>query len=65
MHYKCKVSQDSSVGIATGCGLDGPEIEYGEGEVFRIRPEWPLAPTLPSIQGVPGHSGGKAAGTCH
>jgi hypothetical protein len=39
------VSRDSSVGIATGYGLDGPGIEsqWG-GEIFRTCPDQPWAP---------------------
>ena len=32
-------SRDSSVGIVTHFGLDGPGIEYGGGEIFRARPD--------------------------
>jgi hypothetical protein len=48
------VGRDSSVGIATRYGLEGPGIES--------KPA--LAPTQPPIQWVPGLSleGGKAAG---
>jgi hypothetical protein len=34
-----KVGRDSSVGIATGYGLDGPGIESRWGEIFRNRPD--------------------------
>ena len=35
----------SSVGIATGCALDGPWVESREGgEIFRTCPERPWAP---------------------
>jgi hypothetical protein len=53
---------DSSVGIATRYGLDGPAIES------RLRRDFPhpsrtlLGPTQPPIQWVPGLSGGKEAG---
>jgi hypothetical protein len=33
----------SSVGIATGYGLDGPGIESRWGEIFRC-PDWPWGP---------------------
>jgi hypothetical protein len=39
------VSRDSSVGIATRYGLDGPGIETRFGiEIFRTRPERPWGP---------------------
>ena len=34
----------SSVGIATGYGLDGPGIESGRGEIFRTCPDRPWGP---------------------
>jgi len=34
----------SSVGIATGYGLDGPRIESRWGEIFRTFPDRPWAP---------------------
>ena len=37
----------SSVGIATGYGLDGPGIKSRWGEIFRTRPHRPWGP--PSI----------------
>ena len=39
--------RDSSVGIETSYGLDGPEIDPWWGEIFRIRPTRPWGP--PSI----------------
>ena len=36
------VDLDSSVGIETRYGLDGPGIESRWGEIFRTRPERPL-----------------------
>jgi len=41
-----EVGRDSSVGIATRYGLDGPGIESrcGEGEIFRTRPDRPWGP---------------------
>ena len=51
--------RDSSVGIATRYGLDGPGIE----SLWRLdfpHPSRPaLGPTQPSVQWVPGHSQGK------
>jgi hypothetical protein len=57
------VGQDSSVGIATRYGLNGPEIESRWGRDFS-QPSIPaLGPTQPPIQWVPGvFPGGKAAG---
>jgi hypothetical protein len=57
-HCFCKVrGQDSSVGIATGYGLDGPGIESRWGEIFRTRPRPALGHTQPPV-----FSGGKAVG---
>jgi hypothetical protein len=56
--------RDSSVGIATRYGLDGPGIEsrWGGGKIFRTRPDRPWGPTRPPIQRVPGtFPGVKAA----
>jgi hypothetical protein len=56
--------QDSSVGIATRYGLDGPGIEsrYGRDFSHLIRPA--LGSTQPPIQWVPGlFPEGKAAGS--
>ena len=48
------MGRDSSVGIATRYGLDGPEIESRGGvEVFRTRPDRPKGAAQPSIQQVP------------
>ena len=38
------VGRDSSVGIATGYGLDGPGIESRQGEIFRTSPDRPWGP---------------------
>jgi hypothetical protein len=52
---------DSSVGIATGYGLDGPESNPGGDEIFRpSRPA--LGSTQPSVKWVPVLS--RAAGAC-
>ena len=59
------MGRDSSVGIATRYGLDGPEIEFrwGGGKIFRTRPDRPWG--LPSLLyiGYRVFPGGKAAGT--
>jgi hypothetical protein len=57
------VSQDSSVGIATRYGLDGPEIESRWGEIFCIPPDRPCDPhsLLHNVYGV--FPGGKSAGS--
>ena len=48
---------DSSVGIATDYGLDGPESNPGGDEIFRpYRPA--LGPTQPPVLWVPGPSRG-------
>jgi hypothetical protein len=38
------MSRDSSVGIATRYGLEGPEIESRWDEIFRTRPDRPFGP---------------------
>ena len=55
--------RDSSVGIATRYGLDGPGIEsrWG-GEIFRTRPDWPWGPPSLLYNGYRVFPGGKAAG---
>jgi hypothetical protein len=37
--------RDSAVGILTGDGLDGLEIEFWRGEIFRTRPDRPCGST--------------------
>jgi hypothetical protein len=54
--------RDSSVGIATGYGLDGPGIESGRGEIFRTRPDRPWGPPSRLYNGYRVFPGGKAAG---
>ena len=50
----------SSVGIATGYGLDGPGIEsrWG-GEIFRTCPDRPCEPPSPLYNGYRVFPGGK------
>ena len=50
--------QGSSVGIATGYGLDGPEIESRWGRDFPHLSRPTLGPTQPPVQWVPGLSRG-------
>jgi hypothetical protein len=52
----------SSVGIATGYALDGPEIESLWGEIFRTRPYRPWGPPSLLYNGYRVFPGGKAAG---
>ena len=53
------VGRDSSVGIATRYGLDGPgdQIPLG-GEIFRTHLDWSWGPTQPPIRFVPALSRG-------
>ena len=50
--------RDSSVGIATRYGLDGPGIEYRCGRDFPHPSRSALGPTQPPVQRVPGLSRG-------
>jgi hypothetical protein len=51
----------SSVGIATGYGLDGPGIESRWGEIFRARPDRPWGPPSLLYDGYRVFPGGKVA----
>ena len=53
-NYMLYVGRDSSVGIATSYGLDGPGIESRWGRDFPRRSGPALGPTQPPIQWVPG-----------
>jgi hypothetical protein len=59
---KKKVGRDSSVGIATRYGLDGPGIESRWGEIFRTLPDRPWGPSTLLYNGYRVFPGGKAAG---
>jgi hypothetical protein len=55
------MGQDSSVGIATCYGMDGPGIECRWGEIFRTRPDPPWGPPSLLYTGWGVFPGGKAA----
>jgi len=52
-------SRYSSAGIATGYGLDGPEIESQCGQDFPHLSRPALEPTQPPVQWVPVFPGGN------
>jgi hypothetical protein len=54
--------RDSSVGIATRYGPDGPGIESRWGKIFRTRPDRPWGPPSLLYNGYRVFPGGKAAG---
>jgi hypothetical protein len=58
----CIGGPGSSVGIATGYGLDGPESNPGGGKIFRTRPDRPWGPPSLLYNGYGVFPGGKAAG---
>ena len=66
MVYLLTVGRDSSVGIATGYGLDGPGIESRWGRDFPHPSRPALGPTQRRIWGVPGPfpGGVKRPGRC-
>ena len=58
----------SSVGIATGYGLDGPVSNPGGGEIFRVCPDRPWVPPNLLYNGYrvfPGGRGGRGVGLTH
>jgi hypothetical protein len=59
------MGQDSSVGIVTHYGLDGPGIESRWGQDFLYLSRLALGPTQPPIQRVLGHFWGKVARAWH
>ena len=52
------ICRDSSVGIASGYGIDGPRIESRCGRGFPHQSRQALVPTKPPVQRVPGLSPG-------
>ena len=57
------MGRDSSVGIVTSYGLNGPGIESpGGGEIFRTRPDRPWGPPSTRYNWHRVCPGGKAAG---
>ena len=57
VQFSC-VGRNSSVGIATSYGLDGPGIESRWGRDFPHLSRLALGPTQPPVQWVPGLSRG-------
>jgi len=60
--YMNFVGRDSSVGIATRYGLDGPGIKSRLGEIFRARQDRPCGPPSLLYNGYRVFPEGKAAG---
>ena len=58
LSYLYTMGRDSSVGIATHYGLDGPGIESRWGRDFPHPSRPALGPTQPPVQWVPGISWG-------
>ena len=58
MKWRVTVGRDSSVGIATCYGLDGPGIEFRCGRDFPHPSTPALGPTQPPVQWVPALSPG-------
>ena len=63
--YKLRQGQDSSVGIATRYGLDGPGIESRRGEDYPHPSRPALRFTQPPIQWIPGSFPSVKASTPH
>ena len=59
IHYSLNNGPGSSVGIATGYGLDGPGIESRWGRDFPHLSRPTLGPTQPPVEWVTGLSRGK------
>jgi hypothetical protein len=60
--YREGAGPGSSVGIATGYGLDSPGPNPGRGEIFRTRPDRPWDPPSLLYNGYRVFPEGKAAG---
>ena len=58
------MGRDSSVGMATRYGLDGPGIEsrWGGGDIFHSCPDRPWGPPSLLFNGYRVFTGGKEAG---
>ena len=55
------MGRDSSVGLATGYGLDGPGSNPGGVEIFRTRPDRPWGPPSFLYSGYRVSPGGTTA----